>query len=438
MILAPDSTPTVTSVQWLVAGEIFIASSDTFTGIWDSAGNEVAQLQGGSAVLSSDQSQVATISERTIYVWDTATGELVVEANIHTNSVNGLQWNNDGTQILSWGSDGATIIWEVATSEIITQSTDDNLNLVTGAAWSPNENQIAIIGNHNQLTVWDIENNEQLWGFDLQESTSTGVVWHQDGSQLLAYGNQGLIGIWDALTGETLFRLSVPTLDTNTIEYAEWSPNHTYISGYASNGIAYVWDAETGHLINQLAGHNERLQGITWRSDENAVLTAADDGSARLWVLVENGIPVGHGEIDYYDANSEVKIAMWNDAERLIASGQSNGSVRIWDTATGEILRTWTGHVDQVTELAWSPSQTQIASGGDDGRVIIWDINSDESVAVLPHEGAILSLAWNRDGNLVATGSDDGILRVWNVETGETIFSEQQSEANIAVSHVVF
>ena len=438
VVLAPDAEPTVTSVRWLEATGIFIASSDTFTGVWDSDGEEIAQMQGGLAVLSPDQRQIATIDGSIVYVWEIATGEQVVEAAVHNNSVNGIQWNNEGTQILSWGNDGSTLIWDATTAETIASFTEDNLSLVTGAAWSPNENQIALVGNHNQLSVWDIESSDLIWRSDLQDSTADSVLWNQDGTQLLAYGNNGLLGIWEAVTGETVHRLSAPTLGTNKIEFADWSPNYTYVFGHANNGIAYVWDAETGNLINQLAGHNARIRGVTWRSDENATLTAGDDGSARLWVLVDNGIPVGHGEIAYYATESEVEITTWNDDENLIASGQADGSVILWDIETGEMLHTWAAHSDQVTELAWSPSQTQIASGGDDGRVIVWDINSDEAVTILPHEGAILSVVWNKDGQWLLTGSDDGIVRIWDIETSETIFSQQQSESQIAVSHAIF
>ena len=59
---------------------------------------------------------------------------------------------------------------------------------------------------------------------------------------------------------------------------------------------------------------------------------------------------------------------------RLLASGGGDKTVRLWDPATGEQLRTLTGHTDSVNGVAFSPDGRLLASGGGDKTVRLWDL----------------------------------------------------------------
>ena len=56
-----------------------------------------------------------------------------------------------------------------------------------------------------------------------------------------------------------------------------------------------------------------------------------------------------------------------------LASAGDDGTVRIWDPATGQQRATLTGHAGPVTAVAIAPDGTWLASAGDDGSVRIWD-----------------------------------------------------------------
>jgi len=61
---------------------------------------------------------------------------------------------------------------------------------------------------------------------------------------------------------------------------------------------------------------------------------------------------------------------------RTLASGSRDGTVRLWDAATGEELRTFAGHTRKVTSVAFSPDGTTLASGSWDGTVLLWDVEA--------------------------------------------------------------
>ena len=105
---------------------------------------------------------------------------------------------------------------------------------------------------------------------------------------------------------------------------------------------------------------------------------------------------------------------------RLIASGNVDNLVRLWQTATGQLWRTLTGHSSGVTSVAFSPDSALVASGSWDGTVRLWLVQTGATVRTLTgHDNLVSSVAFSPDGTFVASGSGDNTVRLWQVQTGE-------------------
>ena len=122
--------------------------------------------------------------------------------------------------------------------------------------------------------------------------------------------------------------------------------------------------------------------------------------------------------------------------DRLVAAGDSDGGVTVWDAGSFDRLAQIPAHDATVTALAFDPQLDLLASAADDGTVHLWEPRTGSAVASLSgHRGVVRSVAFSPDGNLVVTGGADGSVRVWDAATGEMLLS---TSAGAAVAQAAF
>ncbi|WP_433251836.1 WD40 repeat domain-containing serine/threonine protein kinase [Actinomadura nitritigenes] len=105
---------------------------------------------------------------------------------------------------------------------------------------------------------------------------------------------------------------------------------------------------------------------------------------------------------------------------RTLATGSTDGPLRLWDVATRHNTATLTGHTDIVGALAFSPDGRTLASGSADRTVRLWDVAARRNTATLGDKSDASSVAFSPDGRILATGGTEETVRLWDVATGRT------------------
>jgi len=228
---------------------------------------------------------------------------------------------------------------------------------VRSVAFSPVGFTLASASRNGRVGIWNAKNGEPLKTIETGQVT-TSVIFSPDGSAL-ATASKWAVHIWSTNTGELL-----KTLDTvkGTTSVA-FSPSGSNLATSGGNVIE-LWNLETGDRIKQLSNGNETPKRILNESriiafsPNGFTLASASqiDGVVEIWNVKSGSRPLITLKGHFGCVNS---VAFSPDGSKL-ASASEDKTVRIWDTSTGILLRTVTGHRKAVTCVAFSPITTFI------------------------------------------------------------------------------
>jgi WD40 repeat protein/uncharacterized caspase-like protein len=119
---------------------------------------------------------------------------------------------------------------------------------------------------------------------------------------------------------------------------------------------------------------------------------------------------------------------------RYIAAGAEDKMVKVWEVATGSMVRTLAGHRELVWSVSFSPDGKYIASASQDETAKIWSAETGQCIHTLKgHTRAVYWVAFSPDGKYLVSGSNDGDIKLWDIKTGECIRTTRRSMYSVFV-----
>jgi WD40 repeat protein len=107
---------------------------------------------------------------------------------------------------------------------------------------------------------------------------------------------------------------------------------------------------------------------------------------------------------------------------KTLASGSADHTVKLWDTASGQLKLTLAGQKDELSTLAFSPDGHLVAGGAFDAALKIWGVQSGELKRSLTRQRLVITaLAFSSDGQTLASCSRDQSVVLWDVQTGRPL-----------------
>ncbi|MCX4561721.1 NB-ARC domain-containing protein [Streptomyces phaeochromogenes] len=399
--IAPDGT-------WLAS-----ASYDKTVRIWDRAtGTCTTTLTGHThsvegVAIAPDGTWLATTSrDETVRIWDRATGTSTTLTG-HTDSVSSVAIAPDGTWLATTSHDKTVRIWDrtTGTSTTLTGHTDS----VEGVAIAPDGTWLATTSRDKTVRIWDRATGTCTTTLTGHTHSVQGVAIAPDGTWLATTSYDETVRIWDRATGTS----TTLTGHTDSVEGVAIAPDGTWLASASYDETVRIWDRATGTCTTTLTGHTDLVLSVAIAPDGTWLATTSHDETVRIW----DQMSATYASSRSSHTGLVVSVAIAPDGTWL-ATTSHDETVRIWDRATATCTTTLTGHTDSVSSVAIAPDGTWLATTSHDKTVRIWDRTTGTSTPLTGHTDTVLSVAIAPDGTWLATTSRDETVRIWDRATG--------------------
>ncbi|GEM_PF-2719180 len=310
------------------------------------------------------------------------------------------------TPYIAWSPDGRWVafsyehrvdILDIETMLIINSFTELD-SFGSKPVWSPNS---LIIGIVNGATLeiweapWDNEEATQVASFD-NSIGSTGAInsasWHPDG-EIIAISSGTFVSFFD-LESNTMI-ISENGVRSDIISEIVWHPSGDKLAVARLSNTGEIWEypLQENNLLILLDSYldsrgnyiNPYFNAVDWSHKTNSItytgvdklfhldLTTLDDNTSAVRPIV------GQNTIEFIGHVGNVYSVDWHPTENLLATGGEDGTVRIWDVATGEytIVREIEDNLP-VVSVVWSPNGSQLAFGDTTDTIEIVEIIESE------------------------------------------------------------
>ncbi|WP_371619218.1 trypsin-like peptidase domain-containing protein [Streptomyces sp. NBC_00454] len=188
---------------------------------------------------------------------------------------------------------------------------------------------------------------------------------------------------------------------------------HAYRTSPTPESKESLRNAAALPLQRRLIGHTDWVNRVAFSPDGRTLATGSGDGSVRLWDVATGTMR------STLPQTVKVGAVAFSPDGRTLATDSEDNTVVLWDVATGSPRATLKGHSGLVWSIAFSPDGRTLATGSDDNKVMLWDVATGVLRATLKgHSNLVWSIAFSPDGRTLATGSPDRTVRLWDVTTG--------------------
>ncbi|MDJ0547443.1 MAG: serine/threonine-protein kinase [Microcystis sp. M53601_WE4] len=180
-----------------------------------------------------------------------------------------------------------------------------------------------------------------------------------------------------------------------------------------------------------LTGHSGQVYSLAYSPDGRYLASGSSDKTIKIWETAtgtELRTLTGH--------SMTVWSVAYSPDGRYLASGSLDKTIKIWEVATGKV-RTLTGHYMTFWSVAYSPDGRYLASGSSDKTIKIWETATGKELRTLAgHSKGVWSVVYSPDGRYLASGSSDKTIKIWEVATGQELRTlTGQSEGVLSVAY---
>jgi WD40 repeat protein len=296
-------------------------------------------------------------------------------------------------------------------------------NGIVSVAFNPVGDLVATGDSNGDIYLWRMSDGQRVALYQGHANWIRSLAFTPDGKILASSSDDLTIGFWDLQTGRKLLTLGPPTYSFRRVSFSQ-DGQQLITGGDDSRVLIYDFpqlliDAQNPAIevayTQELLGHTNWVFSVNHSPDGSQLASASADGTVRIWDLATGAVVhvLSH-------PHWAIRTIFSPDGRRLVVSGLS-ATIYVWDLSSGELIQTLTGHTDWVWSIASPIDGSTLVSAGEDRTIRVWDLTTGICTNVFrAHQQRIWALAIAPDGTLVS-GSEDQSIKIWDFQRGKCL-----------------
>ena len=304
-------------------------------------------------------------------LWSAGSGTLIARLEGHRNAVTSVDFcstSSDRDRVLTGSLDGACGLWTSAGKLI--DWLRGHEAAVTSARFSPvTAGQAALIASASvdgSVRLWDSATARQVGLPLIHDGEVTSLDWVADGSLLLTASADRTCRVWDVRTGTVARHLRGHVLGAAK---ALFHFSGALVLSAGRDSTARLWSLESGRCVATLAHHADEVRDLAWSACGDRFATVGADGD----VAMAHTASATAGPVFAVRAHEGAATSVgFNSRGTMLLTAGEDGAARLWCAQEGTPLQSLRGHAGPVSAARWSYEGDRVYTAGEDCTCRVW------------------------------------------------------------------
>ena len=265
--------------------------------------------------------------DRTIKIWDLASGNLRLTLTGHISSVRGLAVSDRHPYLFSCGEDKMVKCWDLETNKVI-RHYHGHLSGVYSLSLHPTLDVLVTGGRDGVARVWDMRTRSNIHVLAGHKQTVTDVKCQEADPQVITGSLDSTVRMWDLAAGKTM---GVLTNHKKGVRSLAVHPKEFTFASASAHSIKQ-WRCPKGEFMQDFGGHNAIVNTISVNED-NVMFSGGDNGSVQFWDW-----KTGHSfqkteslaQPGSLDAEAGVMCSTFDRSGLRLLVGEADKTIKVW------------------------------------------------------------------------------------------------------------
>ncbi|XP_057380302.1 uncharacterized protein LOC130702697 [Daphnia carinata] len=290
-----------------------------------------------------------------------------------------LAWNPKGTQLVTGSKDGWISFWTLSGTSLYQQKQHNQE--IMAMTWNPEGKLLATAGRNTVIKIWNAIGQNAVQSFTYHSNAVCDIQWQSENT-FASCDISGKMFFGDIrLVNKPQFAY---TGHKDWVKCLHWDPEHFLLASCSVDTTVKIWTPLVPPFLQEYTGHSKSVNAVEWSptgpgslypNANRYLASCSDDQTAQILDVSKHAVV---HKLETKTKPSRMTCLSFSCDGKLLATGNENGVVEIWNAHNGRVVHTFADFGSSINKIAWQKDGTKLAIAIQDKPCGIVDIKNNK------------------------------------------------------------